>query len=144
MMRPVLTLDQANRILTGVMAAATESGAKPLAAVVLDESGNIVASQRQDGASMFRHDIAVSKAWGAVAFGVSSRALAEKARNNPSFMQALSATAAGRLLPNPGALTIQDASGVVLGAVGVSGDKGDHDEALAASGIASAGLARGE
>ena len=47
--------------------------------------GNIVSAQREDGASMFRMDVAKGKAWGAVAMGASSRALGKRARDNPNF-----------------------------------------------------------
>lgn len=135
-----LTLDQANTIIGGTLAAARDNAGKPIAVVVLDEAGHIVAAQRQDGATMFRVDIALGKAWGAVAFGTSSRELAKKAQENPSFVQALSVAAGGKLLPNPGAVPIFGAHGALLGAVGVSGDAGDRDERFAAAGVASAGL----
>lgn len=140
----ILTLDQANRIIAGALEASAKEHGAPLAVVVLDASGNVVAAQRQDGASMFRYDIALGKAWGAVAFGSSSRALGEKAKANPAFIQALAVTSGGRLLPNPGAVTIMDGNGVVIGAVGISGDAGPRDEAFAASGVMAAGLATGE
>ena len=139
--RSGLTLGQANQIIAGAFAAAAANAGKPLAVVVLDASGHIVSAQRQDGASMFRYDIALGKAWGAVAFASSSRALAEKAKENPAFMQALTVTSGGKLLPNPGALPIMDETGTLIGAVGISGDAGPRDEEFAAAGIASAGLA---
>ena len=136
-----LTLDQANAIISGTLDAARAAGGAPLTVVVIDDSGHLIAAQRQDGASMFRFDIALGKAWGAVAFGVSSRDLAAKARDNPSFMQGLAVTSGGRLLPNPGAVPIVAAGGAVLGAVGVSGDSGPQDEKFAIAGVAAAGLA---
>lgn len=135
-----LTLDQANAIVAGAFAAAKENDGSPLAVVVLDDAGNIVSAQRQDGTTMFRIPIAQGKAWGAVAFGTSSRDLAQKAKDNPAFMQALSVTAEGKLLPNPGAVPIFDAAGNMLGAVGISGDSGPRDEQFAAAGVAAAGL----
>ena len=47
-------------------------------AVVLDDAGHLKAMQREDGASMFRYDVALGKAWGAVAMSCSSRKLAER------------------------------------------------------------------
>jgi uncharacterized protein GlcG (DUF336 family) len=112
----------------------------PLAVVVLDDSGHIKAVKREDGASMFRVDIGQGKAWGAVAMGCSSRALANRARQNPNFFLTLAATSSGRLLPQQGGVLVRDASGQILGAVGISGASGDEDEACGAFGIEQAGL----
>ena len=111
--------------------------------VVLDASGQLVAFSREDGASMFRFDIARAKAWGAVGFGTSSRALAERAKDNPNFFVALASTADGKFLPQPGAVLIKDSQGNVLGAVGASGGTGDEDEAICISGINAAGWIAG-
>jgi uncharacterized protein GlcG (DUF336 family) len=48
--------------------------------------------------------------------------------------------ARGALVPVPGGVLIRDASGALLGAVGISGDTSDNDEACAVAGIAAAGL----
>ena len=135
-----LTLKQANAIIEGALAKAREMKIKPLAVVVLDGSGNVVSAQREDNASMFRFDVALGKAWGAVAMGASSRALAKRAKDNPNFFVALAATAQGKFLPQPGAAIIKDAQGNILGAAGASGGTGDEDEACCAHGIEKAGL----
>jgi uncharacterized protein GlcG (DUF336 family) len=44
-------------------------------------------------------------------------------------------------VPAPGGVLIRDAGGAVIGAVGISGDVSDKDEACALAGIAAAGLA---
>ena len=137
---PGLTLKQANTIIDQALAKAREMKIKPLAVVVLDDSGNVVASQREDNASMFRFDIAIGKAWGAVAMSCSSRALGKRAKDNPNFFLSLAAAAKGKFLPQPGAALIRDAQGNVLGAAGASGGTGDEDEAACAYGIEKAGL----
>ncbi len=134
------TLEQANKIIAGALAHAHESKIKPLAVVVLDASGNIVAAQREDNASMFRLDVALGKAWGAAAMGCSSRALGKRAKDNPNFFVTLAATAKGRFLPQTGAVLIKDAAGNTLGAAGASGGTGDEDEACCISGVEKAGL----
>lgn len=137
---PGLTLKQANTIIEGALAKAREMKIKPLAVVVVDDGGNIVASQREDNASMFRFDVALGKAWGAVAMGASSRALGKRAKDNPNFFLALASTAKGKFLPQTGAALIRDAQGNILGAAGASGGTGDEDEAACAYGIEKAGL----
>ena len=53
---------------------------------------------------------------------------------------ALSDLTGGRAVPVPGGVRVRDAAGAVLGAVGVSGDLSDKDEACAVAGIQAAGL----
>lgn len=135
-----LTLATANDIIAAALRHSAEKGYKPMAVVVLDESGNIKSAQREDGASMFRVDIARGKAWGAVGMGVPSRTLGERAKENPNFFLSLAATAEGKFLPQTGAVLIKSASGEILGAVGASGGTGEQDEEICAHGVHSAGL----
>ena len=136
----VLTLTQANSIVNAALDRAKELGYLPMAVVVLDDAGHIKAAQRQDGASMFRVDVATGKAWGAVGMGVSSRVLGERAKSNPNFFLSLAATSSGKFLPQPGAVLIKNPDGTVLGAVGASGGTGDEDEAICAHGVQACGF----
>ena len=138
-----LTLAQANTILAAALAQSKTAGYKPMGIVVLDASGNLKAFASEDGASMFRFDIARAKAWGAVGMGVSSRVLGQRAKDNPNFFVSLAATSAGKFLPQTGAVVIQDAQGQVVGAVGASGGTGDEDEAICIAGVQAAGLQHG-
>jgi uncharacterized protein GlcG (DUF336 family) len=138
-----LTLEQANAIIAGALKASKAAGYQPMGVAVLDASGNLKAFAGEDGASMFRFDVARAKAWGAVGMGVSSRVLAERAKGNPNFFVALAATADGKFLPQPGAVVIKDAQGRVLGAVGASGGTGDEDEEICRAGVAAVGLVSG-
>lgn len=139
----MLTLQQASQIITAALAKSRESGYKPMGIAVLDASGNLKAFASEDGASMFRFDIARAKAWGAVGMGVSSRTLGQRAKDNPNFFVSLAATAEGRFLPQTGAVVIKDAQGNVIGAVGASGGTGDEDEAICIAGVEAAGLVAG-
>ena len=46
----------------------------------------------------------------------------------------------GALVPVPGGVLVRDGEGRLLGAVGISGDTSDNDEAAAVAGIEAAGL----
>ncbi len=138
-----LTLDQARQILDAALATSREKGYQPMGIAVLDASGNLKAFVSEDGASMFRFDIARAKAWGAVGMGVSSRTLSERAKGNPNFFVSLAATAEGKFLPQTGAVVIKDAQGKLLGAVGASGGTGDEDELICMAGVQAAGLVSG-
>jgi uncharacterized protein GlcG (DUF336 family) len=135
-----LTLKQANTIVEKALAKGREMKVKPLGVIVLDEAGNLVSAQREDGASMFRLDVARGKAWAAVAMGASSRALGKRAKDNPNFFLSLAATAEGKFLPQTGAALIKDKDGTIIGSAGASGGTGDEDEACCVAGIEAAGL----
>jgi uncharacterized protein GlcG (DUF336 family) len=138
-----LTLAQAQQILAGALAHSKAAGYKPMGVVVLDEAGHLKAYAREDGASMFRFEVAQAKAWGAVGMGASSRLLGQRAKDNPNFFVSLAATAGGKFLPQTGAVLIKNAAGETLGAAGASGGTGDEDEAICIAGIQSAGLVAG-
>ena len=138
-----LTLAQANTIISAALAQSKTAGYKPMGIAVLDASGNLKAFASEDGASMFRFDIARAKAWGAVGMGALSRVLMQRAKDNPNFFVSLSATSAGKFLPQTGAVVIKDASGQIIGAAGASGGTGDEDEAICIAGVDAAGLAHG-
>ena len=135
-----LTLAQANKIIAKALEKAREMKIKPVSVVVLDDGGHLKAMQREDGASMFRFDVATGKAWAAVAMGASSRALAGRAKDNPNFFVTLAATAHGKFLPQTGGVLIRDAGGAIVGSAGASGGTGDEDEAVCAYGIEQAGF----
>ncbi|MGF1679782.1 GlcG/HbpS family heme-binding protein [Photobacterium minamisatsumaniensis] len=130
-----LTLQQALTITQGTFNAGKAQQSAPLTVAVLDSGGKLISLQRQDGSSMMRPDIAVAKAWGALALGCSSRQLARDADSRPAFISAVNVLANGNMVPVPGGLLIKDVDEMVLGAVGVSGDLSDLDERCALQGI---------
>ncbi|MGN6608815.1 MAG: GlcG/HbpS family heme-binding protein [Jatrophihabitans sp.] len=134
-----VTLAAARAIIAGAFAAGHDAGYKPLTVVVLDAGGHVVAVERQDGSSTKRFEIAHAKAHGAIAFGMGSRALMARAEQSPPFIAAAT-HAVGALIPAPGGVLVKDGDGTLLGAVGVSGDVSDNDEAAALAGIAAAGF----
>ena len=136
-----LKLAQASALISAALAEGRRRGLAPLAACVLDAGGHVVAFQREDGAGFLRFDIAYGKAWGALGMGFGTRELAERAAKFPTFVTALAATSQGRAVPSPGGVILLDGDGSVVGAVGISGDAGDQDEACALAGIAAIGLA---
>lgn len=135
-----LTLADSNRIIEAAFAKAGELELKPLGVAVLDAGGHLLAFQRQDRASFMRHEIAAGKAFGALATGMGSRALGKVAMDRPHFFTGLSGVSGGRIVPVPGGVLVRDAGGEIVGAVGVSGDTSDQDEACAVAGIEAAGF----
>jgi uncharacterized protein GlcG (DUF336 family) len=137
---PDLTLDIARKILDAALAEAAAKTIKPLVVTVLDARGCVKALAAQDGTSLMRGEIAHGKAYGALALGMGSRAIFTRAQEQPYFVDAVNTLAQGRMVPVPGGVLIHDASGALLGAIGISGDTSDNDEMCAVAGIAAAGL----
>ncbi|KDM92252.1 GlcG/HbpS family heme-binding protein [Photobacterium galatheae] len=135
-----LTLEDALVITKGAFSTALTKGAAPLTVAVLDSGGKLISLQRQDGSSMLRPEIAIAKAWGALALGCSSRKLALDAQQRPAFMSAVNVLAEGNLLPVPGGVLIRGSDKCLLGAVGISGDLSELDEFCAIAGIKAANL----
>ena len=135
-----LTLAQASTIVDISLKTGREANFAPLSVAVLDAGGHLVAFKREDKSGILRFDIAFGKAWGALGMGFGSRTLFERAANTPQFFNALYAASGGRVVTNPGGVLIRDAGGDIIGAVGISGDTSDKDEACAVAGIEAAGL----
>jgi uncharacterized protein GlcG (DUF336 family) len=135
-----LTLDTARKILDAALAKAAELKLKPLVVTVLDARGCVKATAAQDGTSLMRAEVAHGKAYGALSMGMGSRALFKRATEQAFFIDAVNTLAKGALVPVPGGVLIRDKSGDLLGAIGISGDTSDNDEASAVVGIEAAGL----
>ncbi len=135
-----VSLDQARTIIAAALSHRAREGFAPLAVTVLDAGGHVVAFEREDGASNMRFQIAHGKAHGALAFGMGSRTLWKMAEERPTFIAAATAAVGGSLIAVPGGVLVRDANGAIAGAVGVTGDNSDNDEAAAVAGIEAAGL----
>jgi uncharacterized protein GlcG (DUF336 family) len=138
---PHLSLDQAQTIIATALKHGTDHKFQPLAVVVLDARGVLKAVAVQDGTSLRRSEIATGKAHGALSFGIGSRSLAKRVAASPHFIAAVTHAVGGSLIPVPGGVLIRATDGSIIGAVGISGDNSDNDEAAAIAGINAAGLA---
>lgn len=107
---------------------------------MLDAGGQVRAFEREDGSSNARFEIAFGKANGALALGMGSRALMARAEQQPYFIGAVAGAIGGSLVPVPGGVLVQSADGELIGAVGITGDTSDNDEAAAIDAINAAGL----
>ncbi len=142
-LRPIhasLPLASAEKIIDAALAARRKEGLMPLAVVVLDSGGALVAYKREDGSGLMRFDIAFGKAWGCLGMGMSTRLIRNRLAQRPAFLGALASVSDGRFIPVPGGVLILDAAGTAIGAVGISGEASDKDEYCAIEGIRAAGL----
>jgi uncharacterized protein GlcG (DUF336 family) len=139
-MTDAITLAQANAIIDVALAKGAELGLKPLSVAVLDAGGHVKAIARQDDTSTLRAEVARAKAQGAVGMGIGSRAIYNRAQEQPYFIAAMNGLAGGSVIPVPGGVLVRDAAGTIVGAVGVSGDTSDNDEICAIAAIQAAGF----
>ncbi|MFE7416849.1 heme-binding protein [Rhodococcus sp. NPDC057529] len=130
-----IPLETAKQIVTEARFVARNRGFKPLTIVVLDAGGNVVAAEREDDSSTKRFEIAFAKAHGALALGMGTRALMSRAEQQPYFISAAASAIGGSLIPVPGGVLVRNADKALVGAVGVSGETSDNDEAAAIAGI---------
>jgi len=135
-----MSLKAASALVDAALDRARELGLQPLTVTVLDAGGHIQVTKREDLSGILRPQIAFAKAWGCLGMGHGGRDLVQRAANNPAFFAALSAISDGRIAPVPGGVLVRDQSSTVLGAVGISGDKPDRDEACAVYAVESVGL----
>lgn len=135
-----IDLASARQIIAAALSLGKDGGLKPLAVVVLDAGGHVVAAEREDGTSNKRFEIAHAKAFGAISLGMGSRALMKRAEEQPYFVIGASQAIGSALIAVPGGVLVRSAEGDLLGAVGVSGDTSDNDEQAAVEGIHQAGL----
>lgn len=135
-----LTLEQALLIAKTTIAEGKRQSFAPLCAVVLDAGGHALALLRDETASISRPEIATAKAAGCLGMGFGGREIAKRAAAVPNFIAALNGIFPKGILPVPGGVLIRNASGVLIGAVGVTGDTSDNDELCALAGIKAAGL----
>jgi uncharacterized protein GlcG (DUF336 family) len=135
-----LTLPIGQTIIAKALSQARDLNLKPLAIVVLDDRGAVKAAAAEDGTSLRRFEVAHGKAYGALALGLGSRSIGKRAREQPSFVAAVSHIAGGALVPVPGGVLLKNREGSLLGSVGASGDTSDNDERVVLAGIESVGL----
>ena len=135
-----LDLLTATSIASSAIRIARESGVEPLAVAVLDAAGHPLAVLRDELASFLRPQIATGKARGCLGMGFGGRELARRAQAMPAFFDAINSLTGGEVIPVAGGVLIRNVEGLVLGAIGISGDTSDNDERCALQAIDQVGL----
>ncbi len=127
-----VTLEEANRIVSGAIAKAKELNIKVSAAVV-DAGGRLVALQRMDNAIWASAYGCQGKAVASAGFGRASGEMA--ARADQPTPRGIAAASGGEMIMGQGAVPIIR-NGVVVGACGVGGGTSQEDEDCAKAGVA--------
>jgi uncharacterized protein GlcG (DUF336 family) len=136
----MITLSQAEKIIYAVIARARELECRPISVVVVEPGAIVKAFKKEDGSAMLRFEMAMGKAYAALALGRSSSLVRVRTEQRPLFMDFLFKVSEDKIFAEGGGMLIRAADGALLGAVGVTGDTQEQDEALAAHGIRAAGL----
>jgi uncharacterized protein GlcG (DUF336 family) len=132
----MITLAQADAVIDATIAEAERRGLRPMAVAVVDASGVIKAFKKADGASALRFEMAMGKAYAAVALSFGrSGAIRDFLDPRPRFHDFLDQASQGRLWAEPGGVRILGPAGETLGGVGVTGDVSVLDEECAVAGI---------
>ena len=103
-------------------------------AVVVDQSGRMIALGRMDRARPITVDIALNKAYTAASFQQPTKDLAGVA--GQTWFQSLVVSSSGRIMPGGGALPIVE-GGSVVGAIAVAGGTEEQDQRCAEVALAS-------
>lgn len=135
-----ITLRKARTIIRKGLEKSRELDLKPMSIIVLDAGGNVLAFEREDGASPGRFAIAQGKAYGSVMLGMAGTAQMARSEAQAYFMSAVNGAFGGQTVPVPGGVLVRDKKGAIIGAVGVTGDTSDNDAIAGLAGIEAAGL----
>jgi glc operon protein GlcG len=126
------TLAAAERMIAGCFAHAAANKMPPVSAVVVDASGAIIASKRQDGAIPVSSDAALLKARTSIRTRAPTAALSAIVQGDAGTRDAFIAL---QLTSIPGGVPFSRGDEAVAGAVGVSGAQPDQDAACAMSAV---------
>jgi len=135
-----LTLEKAQTMVTAALTFCREKKFNPMAVCVLDARGVLKAYAAEDGTALRRADIAIGKAYGALAMGVGSNSLGKRAVERPHFIGAVNGAIGGAMIPVAGGVLIRGDDNAIIGCVGVTGDTSDNDDLAARAGIHAAGM----
>lgn len=126
-----ITLDQAEKIISVAKAKAIALDTKMNIAVV-DAGANLVAFARMDGAWLGSLDISIKKAKTARFFDMNTGIIGELSQPGGSLYNIEHSN--NGLITFPGGIPIKNASGEIIGAIGVSGSSVENDHAVAEAG----------
>jgi glc operon protein GlcG len=122
----------AERMISSCFAYAATNKLPPLSVVVVDASGALIASKRQDGAMPVSSDAALLKARTSVRTYAPTAVLAPIVQGDVGTRDAFITM---QLTAIPGGVPFSRGADAVAGAVGVSGAQPDQDAACAMSAV---------
>lgn len=126
-----ITLEMANKVVAAALAKAQAIDTKMNIAVV-DAGANLKAFARMDGAWLGSIDISQKKAKTARFFDMDTGIIGSLSQPGGSLYNIEHSN--GGLITFPGGVPLKNASGEVIGGIGVSGSSVENDHAVASAG----------
>lgn len=126
-----ITLEQAEKVIIAAKQKSVAIDTKMNIAVV-DTGANLVAFARMDGAWLGSLDISIKKAKTARYFDMNTGKLGELSQPGQPLFNIEHSNSG--LITFPGGVPIKNASGEIIGAIGVSGSSVENDHAVAEAG----------
>ncbi len=130
--KPMMSLELAKKMVDACEFKRSQTDWRPLNIAIVDSGADLILFRRQDGAFLGSVEIALAKAKSSAVIPVPTRVIAEivygkdgKPGRVPGLVHVDS------LVAFPGGLPIKTADGHLIGAIGVSGARGDQDEECA-------------
>jgi uncharacterized protein GlcG (DUF336 family) len=130
---PLLTLAEARAVIEGATAYARESNMR-MAVAVVDHAGNVVSSDRMDGAALQNIRFAEGKAFASALYRQTTQALGELYKTRPDRYFGIMNMYPGKIYLVGGGVPLA-LEGAVIGGVGVAGLPEGVDEKSARAGI---------
>lgn len=127
-----ITLDNALKVIAAARQKAQEIGV-PMVIAVVDAGGNLVAHQRMDDALLVSVDIALNKAYTAVALKMDTDSLAKLSQPGQALFGIHNADG-GRIIIFGGGIPLKNGD-QVIGGIGVSGGSVEEDIACSRAGV---------
>lgn len=128
-----ITLEQAEQLSKAAKAKATEIGV-PMNIAIVDEGANLVSFHRMDNAWLGSVDISIRKAKTARFFDMNTGEIGKLSQPGGPLYGIEHSN--GGLITFPGGVLLKDASGRIIGAIGVSGGSVEQDHEVASAGAA--------
>ncbi len=126
-----ISLKQAEAVIKAAKIKATELNTK-MDICIVDTGANLVAFARMDGAWIGSIDISHKKAKTSAFFDMDTAVLTPITQPNTPLFNIEHSN--GGLITFPGGVVIRNKSGVMIGAIGVSGSSVENDHAVAVAG----------
>ena len=134
--KPVLNLAMAKVMADACEADQKKSGYNPINIAIVDTGNDLVLFRRQNDAYLLSIDIAIKKANSSAGIPVPTRVIEELVYGKDKKGGVIPGLVFSKdLVAFAGGLPIRTKSGVLLGAIGVSGASADEDEQCAAAAI---------
>ena len=135
-MKPVINLSVAKVMADACEADQQKSGYAPINIAIVDAGGDLVLFRRQNDAFLLSIDIATKKAISSAGIPFPTRLVEQLVYGTDGKPGVIPGLAHSKdIVAFAGGLPIKTKSGVLLGAIGVSGATADEDEQCAAAAI---------